>query len=76
MNKLSTEKRAEILSMLVERMSMRSITRIVGVSINTVAKLLNDAGHACAVYYHEYVRGIRRASPHRVRRDMGIIQIS
>ena len=59
MNKLSTEKRAQILSMLVEGMSMRSITRITGVSINTVAKLLNDAGDACAAYHHDYVRGIR-----------------
>ena len=59
MNKLSISKRAQILSMLVEGMSMRSITRITGVSINTVAKLLNDAGHACAAYHHEHVRGIR-----------------
>ena len=58
MNKLSTEKRAQILSMLVEGMSMRAITRITDVSINTVAKLLNDAGHACAAYHHEHVRGI------------------
>ena len=59
MNKLSTTKRAQILSMLVEGMSMRAITRITGVSINTVAKLLNDAGHACAAYHHDHVRGIR-----------------
>ena len=59
MNKLSTEKRAQILSMLVEGMSMRSITRITETSINTVAKLLNDAGHACAAYHDEHVRGIR-----------------
>ena len=59
MNRLSTEKRAQILSMLVEGMSMRAITRITGVSINTVTKLLNDAGHACAAYHDEHVRGIR-----------------
>ena len=59
MNKLSTTKRAQILSMLVEGMSMRSITRITGVSINTVTKLLNDAGHACAAYHYEHVREIR-----------------
>ena len=59
MNKLSTSKRAQILSMLVEGMSMRAITRITGASINTVAKLLNDAGEACAAYHHEHVRGIR-----------------
>ena len=38
---------------------MRSIARITGVSINMVAKLLNDAGHACASYHHEHVLGIR-----------------
>ena len=38
---------------------MRSITRTTGVSINTVAKILNDAGDACAAYHDEHVRGIR-----------------
>ena len=57
MNKLSSTKRAQILGMLVEGMSMRAITRITGVSINTVAKRLNDAGHACTAYHHEHVRG-------------------
>ena len=38
---------------------MRSITRITGVSINTVAKLLNDAGDACVAYHDEHVCGIR-----------------
>ena len=38
---------------------MRSITRITGASINTVAKILNDAGDACAAYHDEHVRGIR-----------------
>ena len=59
MNKLPTAKRAMILSMLVEGMSMRSISRTVGVSINTVTKLLVDAGEACAEYHDEAVRGIR-----------------
>ena len=58
MNKLSIAKRAQILSMLVEGMSMRSITRITGASINTVTKLLSDAGDACAAYHDEHVRGI------------------
>ncbi len=35
---------------------MRSITRIVGVSINTVTKLLLDAGAALADYHHQHVR--------------------
>lgn len=37
---------------------MRSITRITGVSINTVAKLLTDAGKAAADYHHRTVHGI------------------
>lgn len=58
MNKLSTEKRALVLSMLVEGNSMRSVTRMAGVSINTVAKLVSDAGAASAKYHDEHVRGI------------------
>ena len=37
---------------------MRSIERKEGVSINTVAKLLNDAGAACGLYHYDYVRDI------------------
>ena len=59
MNKLPTSKRATILSVLVEGMSMRTISRTVGVSINTVTKLLVDAGEACAAYHDEHVWGIR-----------------
>lgn len=58
MNRLSTAKRAMILGMLVEGMSMRSIERLTGASINTVKKLLDDAGEACAAYHHAKVRGI------------------
>lgn len=58
MNKLPLEKRVQILSMLCEGSSMRSISRIADVSINTVAKLLADAGEACAAYHDEAVRGV------------------
>lgn len=51
MNKLDLNKRIMILSMLVEGMSMRAISRTAGVSINTVTKLLEDAGEACAAYH-------------------------
>lgn len=37
---------------------MRSISRVVDVSINTVSKLLEDAGRACAVHHDETVRGV------------------
>ena len=48
-----------ILSLLVEGSSMRSISRTVGVSINTVTKLLEDAGAACAEYHDFTVRNVR-----------------
>ena len=37
---------------------MRAVTRLTGVSINTVSKLLVDAGEACAAYHDENVRGV------------------
>ena len=40
MNRLTPEKRTQILHMLCEGTSIRAITRISGVSKNTVAKLL------------------------------------
>ena len=58
MNRLPSAKRAAILAMLVEGISMRSITRRDGVSINTVAKLVNDAGAAAHAYLNEHVRQI------------------
>ncbi|MCJ2131306.1 IS1 family transposase [Methylobacterium sp. E-045] len=58
MNKLPLAKRVQILSMLCEGSSMRSISRVVDVSINTVSKLLEDAGKACAAYHDQNVRGV------------------
>lgn len=37
---------------------MRSVSRIADVSINTVSKLLVDAGEACAIYHDETVRNV------------------
>ena len=37
---------------------MRSTARITGVSLNTVASLLRDAGEACAVFHDECVRDV------------------
>jgi IS1 family transposase len=59
MNKLPIEKRVQILSMLCEGSSMRSISRVADVSINTVAKMLVDAGKACAAFHDEKVRGVK-----------------
>jgi len=51
-------KRVQILSMLVEGSSMRSVSRVVDVSINTVAKILAEAGEACEAFHDETVRGV------------------
>jgi len=59
MNKLPKEKRAHILSMLCEGSSMRAISRVCDVSLNTVDKLLVAAGEACAAFHHEHVRNVR-----------------
>jgi IS1 family transposase len=59
MNKLPLQTRVQILNMLIEGSSMRSISRVAGVSINTVTKLLVDAGEACAAYHEEHVRNVR-----------------
>src|SRR4029078_9975917 len=58
MNKLPAAKRAQILSMLCEGNSMRSVSRLADVSINTVSKLLVDAGLVCAAFHDENVRGL------------------
>ena len=50
MRVLPIEKRMQILELLIKGNSMRSIAHVVGCSINTVTKLLYDAGAACAAY--------------------------
>lgn len=58
MNKLPTAKRVAILRALTEGCSLRSTSRMTGVSINTVTKLLVDAGKFCAVYQHTALRNL------------------
>lgn len=59
MNKLPVAQRAQILSMLCEGASMRSVSRLADVSINTVSKLLVDAGKFCAGFHDAKVRGVK-----------------
>lgn len=58
MNRLSTQRQAQILGMLVEGMSLRATSRLSGASINTVTKLLVDVGKACQAYHDEHVRNL------------------
>jgi IS1 family transposase len=50
MNRLSTEKRAQIIGCLVEGNSIRATVRMTGAAKNTITKLLVDLGEACAEY--------------------------
>lgn len=59
MNSLSIEKKTQIIGLLVEGNSMRSITRLTGCSINTVTKLLIDVGTACSIYQDETLRNLK-----------------
>jgi IS1 family transposase len=59
MNRLPASKRVQILSMLCEGSSMRSISRVADVSINTVTKLLCEAGEACLSIHDELVRNVK-----------------
>jgi IS1 family transposase len=58
MNRLPAAKRAQMLQMLCEGNSMRSVSRMADVSINTVSKLLVDAGRFCQAFHDEMVRGV------------------
>jgi hypothetical protein len=58
MDKLSTAKRVQIVKALVEGNSLRSTTRMIGASINTVTKLLVDLGTACEAFHDEHVRNV------------------
>ena len=58
MNKVDIRTGATILNMVVEGSSMRLISSITGVSINTVTKLLEDAGKTCAAYHDATVRNV------------------
>jgi IS1 family transposase len=59
MNRLSNDDRARILHLLCEGMSIRAITRLTGASKNTVAKLLVNAGKACAAFHDANVRNVK-----------------
>jgi IS1 family transposase len=59
MNKLASAQRAAILTLLCEGNSLRSVTRITGVSLDTVTKLLIDAGRACQAFHDGTVRDVR-----------------
>src|SRR5208282_4888111 len=58
MNRLSTERRAQVVGCLVEGMSIRSTVRVTGVAKNTIVKLLEDLGQACSDYQDRTLRNL------------------
>lgn len=58
MNKLSIQKRAQIISCLVEGVSIRATVRMTGAAKNTVTKLLIDLGNACWEYQDKALRNL------------------
>jgi len=58
MNQLDAKKRGQILAALCEGNSIRSVCRMLGVGKNTVARLLIQAGAACAEYQDKALRNL------------------
>lgn len=50
MNKLDNKRRVQVIAALVEGNSIRATVRMTGVAKNTIVKLLEDIGTACANY--------------------------
>ncbi len=59
MNKLPAEKRALILHLLCEGVSLRATSRLADVAYNSVLKLFVDAGRACANYQDRTLRNLK-----------------
>src|SRR5476651_2131898 len=59
MNKLSHEKRRQIIHLMVEGNSIRGIARLVDVSPVTELRYLELAGSACMAHHDRAVRGVR-----------------
>lgn len=58
MNRLSPEKRAQVLSILCEGNGIRATSRITGVAVNSVMSLGVDAGQACAEFQDQALRNL------------------
>jgi IS1 family transposase len=58
MNKLDITRRTQVIAALVEGNSIRATSRMTGVAKNTIIKLLEDVGTACANYQDEAFRNL------------------
>lgn len=58
MNRLSAERRVQVVRALCEGNPLRSTSRMTGVAVNTVVKLLIDLGSACLDYQDTVMRNL------------------
>ena len=58
MNKLSIEKRTQVISALVEGNSIRATCRMTNTAKGTVSRLLRDVGKACIEYQDEHLKNL------------------
>jgi hypothetical protein len=58
MNRITIEKRVQVISALVEGDSLRSVVRMTGVALNTIQKLMADLGTVCAEYQDKAMRNL------------------
>jgi IS1 family transposase len=59
MNRLSTAKRVQVVSALVEGVSINATCRMTGVAKHTVLNLLRDLGCAAGEFHHRNVRALK-----------------
>lgn len=58
MNKLSLEKRTQVITALVEGTSIRATCRMTGTAKGTVTRLLASVGKACSDYQNEHLKNL------------------
>lgn len=58
MNRLTNEKRAQVISCLIEGCSIRSTVRMTGVAMKTVMRVLVEVGEVCADYQDKVFRNL------------------
>ena len=59
MNCLDSKTRAQVINCLIEGCSIRATCRMTGAAKNTVVKLLEDMGTACATFHDFHVKNLR-----------------
>src|SRR5271167_1294291 len=59
MNRLTNEKRAQVINCLIEGCSIRSTVRMTGVAMKTVMRVLVEVGDVCADYQDRVFRNLR-----------------